>query len=66
MTLRKNVEDTRVCRLAREESPQAPTQINEKSEENRFWTSYLSGLTKNTVIDARACKGGMDTDQGAS
>lgn len=33
---------------------------------NTFWTSYVNGLTKDTVVDARACKGGWDTDQGAT
>jgi hypothetical protein len=33
---------------------------------NTFWTSYVTGLTKNTVVDARACSGGMDTAQGAN
>lgn len=33
---------------------------------NTFWTSYVTGLAKNTVVDARACPGGMDTAQGAN
>ncbi|WP_404432419.1 hypothetical protein LG299_00365 [Microbacterium lacus] len=37
-----------------------------KGSGTTFWTSYVNGLTKNTVVDARACAGGWDTDQGAT
>lgn len=39
---------------------------NWKGSATTFWTAYVSGLTKNTVIDARACRGGMDTALGAN
>lgn len=39
---------------------------NFKGSATTFWTTYISGLTNNTVIDARACKGGWDTALGAN
>ncbi|WP_417562881.1 hypothetical protein [Microbacterium sp.] len=39
---------------------------NWTGKSNTFWTSYVTGLSKNTVVDARACPGGMDTAQGAN
>ncbi len=39
---------------------------NWKGKFTTFWTSFVTGLTQNTVVDGRGCPGGMDTAQGAN
>lgn len=38
---------------------------NWKGSATTFWNTYIARLTKHTVVDARACRGGMDTALGA-